>query len=82
MVEHGDYAGALLFWVAGDEEPVARVEKCLALIKTTPEVFAAVEAAEEDGDTCHVRAHCEPEARPSLLSLFDEDEDDDLKKSA
>ena len=23
----GDYAGALLFWVAGDEEPVARVEK-------------------------------------------------------
>jgi len=48
----------------------------------SPEVLAAVEAADEDGDTVRVQPHREPEPRPSLLSLFDEEEDDDLKKSA
>jgi len=54
-------------------------------VPLTPEVLKKIEAASaeaEEGDTIAVASHAEPVSRPSLLSLFDECEADDLKKQA
>jgi len=58
-------------------------------VPLTPEVLKAVEAlsaasaaAEDEGDTIAVASHREVESRPSLLSLFDAEEDEGLKKAA